>query len=156
MQICKMEKLNFPIFDLPLKNKQNKPHIFDPVRKKWLVLTPEEWVRQHCIQFLLKEKKTPLGLLQVERKFNVNGAEKRYDLVVYKPDQSIALLVECKAPSVNLTQKAFDQMAIYNRVLKSDYLMLTNGLQHFYCQMDFENGQYLFLPDLPILKRNQT
>ncbi len=156
MQFCNMEKLNFPDFDFSLKNKQNKPYIFDPVRKKWLILTPEEWVRQHCVQFLLKEKNIPLGLLQVEKKINVNGTEKRYDLVVYNYDQSIVLLIECKAPTVGLTQKAFDQMARYNQVLKSDYLMLTNGLQHFYCQMDYQNSKYVFLADLPILKKNQS
>lgn len=149
MQFCIMEKLNFPNFDFSFKSKENKTFIFDPIRKKWLVLTPEEWVRQHCIQFLLKIKNVPLGFIQVEKKLNINNTEKRYDLVVFKPDFSIAVLVECKAPTVNLTQKTFDQIARYNTVLKSDYLMLTNGLIHFFCKMDLKKGQYLFLPDLP-------
>ena len=106
-----MEKLNFPDFNFSLKSKENKTYIFDIIRKKWLVLTPEEWVRQHCIQFLLKIKNVPLGFLQVERKLVINNTEKRYDLVVFKPDLSIALLVECKAPKVKLTQKAFDKIA---------------------------------------------
>ena len=144
-----MEKLNFPNFDFSFKSKENKTFIFDPIRKKWLVLTPEEWVRQHCIQFLLKIKNFPLGFIQVEKKLKINNTEKRYDLVVFKSDFSIAVLVECKAPTVNLTQKTFDQIARYNTVLKSDYLMLTNGLIHFFCKMDFKKGQYLFLPDLP-------
>ncbi len=145
-----MDKLNFPKFDFSFKSKENKTFIFDPIRKKWLVLTPEEWVRQHCIQFLLKIKNVPLGFIQVEKKLIINNTEKRYDLVVFKPDLSTAVLVECKAPNVNLTQKTFDQIARYNTVLKSDYLMLTNGLIHFFCEMDFKKGQYLFLPDLPI------
>ena len=149
MQFCIMEKLNFPKFDFSFKSKENKTFIFDPIRKKWLVLNPEEWVRQHCIQFLLKTKNVPLGFIQVEKKLNVNNTEKRYDLVVFKPDHSIDLLVECKSPKVKITQKTFDQIARYNLVLKSDYLMLTNGLNHFFCKMDFEKRKYLFLPDLP-------
>lgn len=144
-----MEKLNFHDFDFSFKSKENKTYIFDPIRKKWLVLNPEEWVRQHCIQFLLKTKNVPLGFIQVEKKLNVNHTEKRYDLVVFKPDHSIDLLVECKSPKVKITQKTFDQIARYNLVLKSDYLMLTNGLNHFFCKMDFEKRKYLFLPDLP-------
>ena len=149
MQFCIMEKLNFHDFDFSFKSKENKTYIFDPIRKKWLVLNPEEWVRQHCIQFLLKTKNVPLGFIQVEKKLNVNNTEKRYDLVVFKPDHSIDLLVECKSPKVKITQKTFDQIARYNLVLKSDYLMLTNGLNHFFCKMDFEKREYLFLPDLP-------
>ena len=144
-----MEKLNFHDFDFSFKSKENKTYIFDPIRKKWLVLNPEEWVRQNCIQFLLKTKNVPLGFIQVEKKLNVNNTEKRYDLVVFKPDLSIDLLVECKSPKVKITQKTFDQIARYNLVLKSDYLMLTNGLNHFFCKMDFEKREYLFLPDLP-------
>ncbi len=149
MQFCIMEKLNFPKFDFSFKSKENKTYIFDPIRKKWIVLTSEEWVRQHCIQFLLKIKNVPLGFIQVEKKLNINNTVKRYDLVVFKPDHSIKLLVECKAPNVSLKQKTFDQIAQYNSVVKSDYLMLTNGLIHFFCKMDFKKGQYLFLPDLP-------
>jgi hypothetical protein len=149
MQFYIMEKLNFPVFDFSFKSKENKPYIFDPIRKKWVILYPEEWVRQHCIQYLLKIKKFPLGLIQVEKKLNVNHTEKRYDLVVFNRNQSIYLLVECKAPTVNLTQKAFDQIARYNTELKSDYLMLTNGLKHFFCQMDYKKEQFLFLTDLP-------
>ena len=100
-----MEKLNFPKFDFMFKSKENKSYIFDPVRKKWLILTPEEWVRQHCIQFLLKIKKVPIGFIQVEKKISFNNLVKRYDLIVFKPDQSIYLLIECKSPYVKLTQK---------------------------------------------------
>ena len=114
-----------------------------------MVLTPEEWVRQHCIQFLLKIKNVPLSFIQIEKKLSLNNTQKRYDLVVFKPDQSISVLIECKAPTVKLTQKTFDQIARYNSVLKSDHLMLTNGLIHFFCKMDFKKGQYLFLDDLP-------
>ena len=91
----------------------------------------------------------------MEKKLEVNQTDKRYDIVVFNRNKSISLLIECKAPSVNLTQKAFDQIARYNSVLKSDYLMLTNGLQHFFCQMDYQKGQYLFLADLPNFNPSQ-
>ena len=150
MHFCNMDKLNFPELKFSIKIKENKPYIFDPIRKKWVVLTPEEWVRQHCIKFLVKIKNIPVGLIQVEKKLNLNRVLKRYDIVVYKRNKTIAILIECKAPSIQLTQKTFDQIARYNILLKSEYLMLTNGINHFFCQMDYEKGKYLFLPDLPI------
>ena len=114
-----------------------------------MLLSPEEWVRQHCIHYLINFKDYPVGLIQVEKKLKVNRREKRYDLVGFNRDGSIALLVECKAPTVPITQKSFDQVAQYNFVLNSDFLMITNGLHHFYCQMDFREKKYLFLKDLP-------
>ena len=152
MQFCNMEKLNFPLYQFSLKSKENKTFIFDAVRKKWLVLTPEEWVRQHCIHFLINQKAYPLGLIQVEKKLKVNKREKRYDIVAFNPQGSIALLVECKAPSVPITQDSFDQIAQYNFALNSDYLMVTNGLEHYFCQMDFEQKKYIFLKDFPSFK----
>ena len=149
MQFCTMVKLNFPDFRFSLKSKENKTFIFDIIRKKWMLLSPEEWVRQHCIHYLINFKDYPVGLIQVEKKLKVNRREKRYDLVGFNRDGSIALLVECKAPTVPITQKSFDQVAQYNFVLNSDFLMITNGLHHFYCQMDFREKKYLFLKDLP-------
>ena len=150
-----MDNLNFPKFEFFTKIKENKPYIFDPIRKKWLVLTSEEWVRQHCIQYFIKTKNVPLGLIQVEKKLSVNRNSKRYDIVVYNRNKTIAVLVECKAPSIQLNQKTFDQIARYNSVLKSEYLMLTNGLNHFFCQMDYKKGKYVFLPDLPVNKLSE-
>ena len=155
MQFCIMDKLNFEKFDFSFKNKENKTYILDPIRKKWLILTPEEWVRQHCIIFLSKIKNIPLAFIQVEKKLNLNGSNKRYDLVVFKPDLKIFLLVECKAPTKKISQNTFDQIARYNTVLKSDYLMLTNGLNHFFCKMDFEKQKYYFLTDLPVYNSNK-
>ena len=150
MQFCKMIKLNFPDYQYSIKSKENKSYIFDPIRKKWLVLNPEEWVRQNCVQFLINEKKIPIGLLQVEKKIEVFNTVKRYDLVVFNTEKKISLLVECKSPSVKITQEAFDQIARYNTVIQSEYLMLTNGLNHFYYQMDFKEKKYIYLTDLPI------
>ena len=147
-----MEKLNFPVFSLHIKSRENKHFIFDLVRKKWLVLTPEEWVRQHCIHYLINEKGYPLGLIQVEKKLKVNKLEKRYDIVVFNKEGAINLLVECKRTNVPITQKTFDQIAQYNLTLNSEYLMITNGLDHYYCQMDFKQKRYIFLKDLPLFK----
>jgi hypothetical protein len=144
-----MIKLNFPDYQYSIKSKENKSYIFDPIRKKWLVLNPEEWVRQNCVQFLINEKKIPIGLLQVEKKIEVFNTVKRYDLVVFNTEKKISLLVECKSPSVKITQEAFDQIARYNTVIQSEYLMLTNGLDHFYYQMDFKEKKYIYLTDLP-------
>ena len=147
-----MEKLKFPKFNLLVKSKENKNFIFDSVRKKWLVLSPEEWVRQHCIHYLLDNKGYPLGLMQVEKKLKVNKSEKRYDIIVFNKEGTINILVECKRPNVRITQKTFDQIAQYNLTLNSDYLMITNGLYHYYCKMDFEQKKYVFLEDLPSFK----
>ena len=144
-----MHALNFPSYSFRFKNSENKIAVFDVLRKKFVLLTPEEWVRQHVVQFLLTEKKMPQSLLNVEKQLRVNQMLKRYDLLVYNPDGSIHLVVECKAASVPITQETFDQIARYNLSLKAKYLMVTNGLQHYYCQMDYEQEKYHFLPDLP-------
>src|SRR5690606_9439567 len=115
------------------------------------LLTREEWVRQNVVQYLLQEKKYPKSLVNVEKLIKVNDLNKRYDIVVFKPDGSIFLLVECKAPTIKITQESFNQIARYNLVLRADYLMITNGLQHYFCKMDFENQRYVFLEELPFL-----
>ncbi len=144
-----MQQLNFPSYTFRFKNSENKLSIFDDIRKKFIVLTPEEWVRQHCINFLLIEKEYPRSLINVEKELSVNGRKKRYDIVVYKPDGSIRVLIECKAPKVPIIQKVFDQIAQYNLTLKADLLMVTNGLNHYYCKMDYQNKRYNFLKDIP-------
>jgi hypothetical protein len=144
-----MQKLNFQQYDFRFKNSENKVSIFDEIRKKFIILTPEEWVRQHVVQFLLEEKKYPKSLINVEKVLKVNGLRKRYDAVVFNPDGSIQVLVECKAPEVKISQATFDQIARYNMTMKAKFLMVTNGLNHYFCQMDFENKKYLFLSQLP-------
>lgn len=144
-----MQKLNFPTYQFRFKNTENKISIFAPLRKKFILLTPEEWVRQHCVQFLINEKKYPIVLLNEEKKVEVNGMPKRYDILGYNSNGSVKLIVECKAPQVEITQKTFDQIARYNLSLKAEYVMLTNGLNHYFCQMDYSNKNYHFLKDLP-------
>ncbi len=144
-----MQKLNFPEYSFRFKNSENKPLVFDEIRKKFMVLTPEEWVRIHVVRFLIKEKCYSKSLINVEKQLKLNDITKRYDVVVFNNDGSIFLIVECKAPSVPITQLTFDQIARYNLALKSEYLMVTNGLEHYYCQMDFENQRYIFLKDIP-------
>jgi type I site-specific restriction endonuclease len=144
-----MQQLHFPNYQFRFKNSENKVSIFDEIRKKFIILTPEEWVRQHVVRFLLEEKKYPKSLINVEKVLKVNGLRKRYDVVVYNPDGSIFVLVECKAPEIKISQATFDQIARYNMTLKSTFLMVTNGLNHYFCQMDFENEKYSFLENLP-------
>lgn len=144
-----MQKLDFPEFEFRFKNSENKTFIFDVVRKKFMLLTPEEWVRQHVLMFLHQIKKYPLSLINVEKQISLNGTVKRYDLVIYKPDGALFLLVECKAPSVEINQHTFDQIARYNLLLKSDFLMVTNGFNHYYCTVDYQNNRYQFLKEIP-------
>ena len=131
-----MKDLNFPSYNFRIKNSENNTHIFDVIRKKFVVLQPEEWVRQHCIQFLINEKNFPVSLINVEKRVQINGLNKRYDIVVFNSDGSIYLIIECKAPEVKISQSAFDQIARYNLVLKASYLMVTNGLNHYFCTME--------------------
>ncbi len=147
-----MQNLNFPQYSFRFKNSENKPLVFDEIRKKFVVLTPEEWVRLHVVQFLLKEKNYPKSLINVEKQLKLNNTAKRYDIVVFNKDGSIFLIVECKAPSIEISQLTFDQIARYNLALEAQYLMVTNGLEHFYCQMDFENERYVFLEEIPNYK----
>jgi hypothetical protein len=144
-----MQNLNFPTYSFRFKNSENKVSIFDEIRKKFILLTPEEWVRQHVVQFLLQDKKYPKSYINVEKLIKINDLSKRYDAIVYQPNGEIFLLIECKAPEVPISQQTFDQIARYNLVLKAKYLMVTNGLNHYFCQMDFENEKYLFLNELP-------
>lgn len=144
-----MQKLNFSNYLFRFKSSENKVAIFDAIRKKFVMLTPEEWVRQNVVRYLLEEKKYPISLMNVEKSLKINGLTKRYDIVVFNPDGSILILVECKAPEIKIAQTTFDQIARYDLKLKSQFLMLTNGLDHYFCKMDFENKKYTFLEELP-------
>tara|TARA_R110000868_G_scaffold91631_1_gene253896 strand:- start:1055 stop:1501 length:447 start_codon:yes stop_codon:yes gene_type:complete len=148
-----MQVLNFPAFNFRFKNSENKVYIFDVVRKKFVVLQPEEWVRQHVVHHLIEQKKYPLSHINVEKQLKVNNLVRRYDVVVFKPNGEIELLVECKAPQITITQNVFDQIAKYNMQLQSNYLMVTNGIKHFYCKMDFEEEKYSFLQNIPDFSR---
>lgn len=144
-----MRDLNFPKFQFRFKSSENKLFIFDEIRKKYVMLTPEEWVRQHVVHFLMNVKKYPKSYINVEKIVRLNDMNKRYDVVVFDPKGGIFLLVECKEPQVEITQGVFDQIARYNSSLNAQLLMVTNGLNHYYCKLDYENKKYQFLADLP-------
>ena len=144
-----MQKLNLPIYSIKLKKEENKTLVFDPIRKKHIILTPEEWVRQNFIQFLIQEKNYPSSLMAVEMEINLLNTKKRCDIVLYNNKGLPHIIVECKAPSIKVSQNTFDQIARYNMTLKTDLLVVTNGLQHYVCMIDYQNQCYHFLKEIP-------
>jgi hypothetical protein len=148
--ILKMQDLNLPKYSLKLKYDGSKSYIFDPIRKKYLIHTPEEWVRQNFIQYLVQEKKYPASLIAVEMGIDVLATKKRCDIVLFNSSGKPDIIVECKAPSVKISQDTFDQVARYNLTLNTNYLIVTNGMQHFVCVMDHENKCYHFLKGIPL------
>ena len=150
-----MQDLNFPKFDYRFKSNENNISIFDVIRKKFVALQPEEWVRQHCLHFLMEKKYYPKSLINVEKELILNGLKKRYDIVVFNSDGSIFLIVECKAPSVKINQATFDQIARYNMTLEAQFLMVTNGIDHYYCEVNASELRYEFLRDIPNYKNQK-
>ena len=144
-----MKNLNFPSYNFRLKNSENITYIFDEIRKKFVVLQPEEWVRQHCLKYLTKDKNYPISLINVEKQIKIKTLIRRCDIVIYNPNGTVFCIVECKAPSIAINQKTFDQIAKYNRTLKANYLMVTNGLSHYYCNMDQGPKGYNFIESIP-------
>lgn len=144
-----MQPLNLPTYPFKIKSSENKYFIFDIVRKKNVVLTPEEWVRQHIVHYLVSAKNYPISLIAVEKKVTVNKLTKRTDILVFNNLGNPHIIVECKAPSIKITQEAFNQIARYNLKLEAKYLIVTNGLTHFYAVMDLENECYVFLDTIP-------
>ena len=144
-----MQKLNFPVYNFKYKNTENKPYIFDIIRKGFYSLTPEEWVRQHMIHYLIQEKKYSPQLIAIEKQLNINGLKRRFDIVVFNKKLQPHILIECKAPTVLISQKTFDQANQYNWLLKAPFLILTNGLKHYICKIDFEQNKYQFLTEIP-------
>jgi len=142
--------LNLPPHAFKLTQKDDVLYIFDELRKKSLVLTPEEWVRQHFIQFLINYRKYPKTLIKLEGGLKLNKLQKRTDILIFNSFGKAEVLVECKSTSVKIDQKVFDQIARYNMIHQVNYLVVTNGLQHYYCKMDYERQTYIFIEDLPI------
>lgn len=141
--------LNLPQYPFKITLKGDCHYIFDEIRKKYLLLTPEEWVRQHFIQYLILEKKIPRTLIQIEGGLSLNKLQKRTDVVIFNTDGERIMVIECKAPSVKITQATFDQAARYNSVHKAKWLVVTNGLQHCYAQIDHLLEKFLFIEHLP-------
>lgn len=144
-----MLSLNLPAFDIKIDVRNGKSFIFDTIRKRYVALTPEEWVRQHFVHFLIDHKGYPQALLANEVMVKLNATTKRCDTVLYRRNLSARMIIEYKAPHVEITQPVFDQISRYNMVLKVDYLIVSNGMQHYCCLMDYNNQTYTFLKDIP-------
>jgi len=144
-----VESLNLPTYEFRTAERDGKRTVYDPVRDRYVRLTPEEWVRQHFVQYLVQTLNVPAGLVAVEAAFEFQGQPQRADIIVHDQRGEPLLLVECKAPRVSIGQDAFDQGARYNLVLGAPYLVVTNGQTHYACAIDFENRSYTFLDDLP-------
>ena len=145
----KMPQLNLPKVALKTKSVEGTIQVFDVIRKKYFVLTPEEWVRQHFIHYLNAEKNYPMGLMGVEKMVKYNALKTRADIVLYTTEGKAKMIVECKAPNVKITQDTFNQIAKYNFKLKVQFLVVTNGMQHFCCKMDYEKNINCFLEEVP-------
>ncbi len=144
-----MTQLNLPAFDFRMVRKNSKTLIFDPFRKSWFVLTPEEWVRQHFLMWITEELDYPKGLIAVEASLKYNTLTMRADAVVYSRQGNPLMLIECKAPQVKITQHTFEQAARYNYSFRTQYLALTNGMEHYCCRIDLTNGKVIFLENFP-------
>ena len=147
-----MYKLNLPTFDFKLSSKDSKIFIFDIIRKKHYVLTPEEWVRQNLIHYLVLNLNYPKSLIKVEAKLKYNNLTKRADILVYDNNFAIKLLVECKSYKIKLNKSAFDQASVYNKKFKSEYLMVSNGINHFCCKYDWKNKNIIYTDSFPDYK----
>ncbi|HEY4326037.1 MAG TPA: type I restriction enzyme HsdR N-terminal domain-containing protein [Mucilaginibacter sp.] len=144
--------LQLPPYPFKITDQNGQLVLFDMIRKKDIVITPEEWVRQHFVQYLINQKHYPKSLIKLEGGHKLNGMAKRSDIVVYNSSGKKILLVECKAPSITIDQKTFEQVARYNITHKVNLLAVSNGLQHYYCRIDFENKGYQFIEELPDYK----
>lgn len=144
-----MLALNLPSFAHKIQQRDGKYVIFDPLRMKYVALTPEEWVRQHFVHYLIDIKGYPKGLLANEKQLCLNGTKKRCDTVLFDKHLRARMIIEYKAPQVEITQAVFDQITRYNMVLKVEYLIVSNGLRHYCCRIDYHTMQYTFLPDVP-------
>jgi len=144
-----MFDLNLPAYDYKIRSVNGKNEIFDFLRHKFVALTPEEWVRQHFTHYLINEKAYPAGRTVQEAFVLYNGRKKRCDTVIYNDTLQPLVIVEYKAPNVDITQKVFDQISAYNFALHVNYLIVSNGMKHFCCRMDYENHRVEFLPDIP-------
>lgn len=144
-----MFSLNLPSFDTKIIQKEGKTFILDLIRRRYVALTPEEWVRQHFVNYLITYKGYPMALLANEVQIQLNGTHKRCDTVLYGRDLSARMIIEYKAPEVKITQKVFEQITRYNIVLKVDYLIVSNGLCHYCCRVDYQKGSCCFLQEIP-------
>ena len=144
-----MYELNLPKYGIKIKNDKGHQSIFYVLRRKYVALTPEEWVRQHFVHFLIEHKGYPKALMANEIQLAIGNKKLRCDSVLYDRTLKPRMIIEYKAPTVSITQKVFDQITIYNMLLHVDYLVVSNGIKHYCCRMDYANQKYLFLEDIP-------
>ena len=144
-----MYELNLPKYGIKIANENGHQTIFDVLRRKYVALTPEEWVRQHFVHYLIEHKGYPQALMANEIQLAIGNKKLRCDSVLYDRLLRPRMIIEYKAPTVSITQKVFDQITIYNMLLHVDYLVVSNGIKHYCCRMDYENQKYLFLEDIP-------
>lgn len=144
-----MHQLNLPEYQLNIKKKEDGFIVLDPLRKRWVTLSPEEWVRQNFVRYLIEEKDFPAALMSNETSITQNGIKRRCDTVVADHQGDILVIVEYKSPSISVSQKTFDQIVRYNMVLMAKYLIVSNGLNHYCCKIDYDNNTYCFLEDIP-------
>ena len=142
-------QLNLPTYECRLREQNGRQQIFDVLRRRYVALTPEEWVRQHFVHYLIEHKGYPKGLLANEVELRVGEKHLRCDTVLYDKALHPKIIVEYKAPDIAITQKVFNQITVYNMLLHVDYLIVSNGMQHYCCQMDYEQNRYMFLSDIP-------
>ena len=141
--------LNLPSFDISIAQRNGRPTVFDPLRRRFVALTPEEWVRQHFVNYLVQHLHYPAGLMANEVELTVGDKHLRCDTLLYNKDMQPQMIIEYKAPHIALSQKVFDQITAYNLLLHVDYLVVSNGMEHLCCQMDYDNRRYVFLPNIP-------
>ena len=144
-----MYELNLPKYGIKIANENGHQTIFDVLRRKYVALTPEEWVRQHFVHYLIGHKGYPQTLMANEIQLAIGNKKLRCDSVLYDRSLKPRMIIEYKAPTVSITQKVFDQITVYNMLLHVDYLVVSNGIKHYCCQMDYDNQKYLFLEDIP-------
>ena len=144
-----MNELNLPAFDVKIRGTRERPEIYDFLRRRYVALTPEEWVRQHFVHWLVEQKGYPKGLLGNEVALKCGDKTLRCDSILYNKEAKPQMIIEYKAPTVSVTQRVFNQITAYNLLLHVDYLVVSNGVQHYCCQMDYEHQSYVFLNDIP-------
>jgi len=147
-----MLNLSFPNYEFRLKEINQKRFIFDEIRKKYIELTPEEWVRQNCVKFLINDRKFKRNLISIEKRIKLNNTVKRFDILVHDNYGNCDLLVECKAPNVKINQDSFDQILRYNQVINAKFLMITNGIINYYCKINKLQNKIEFLKNIPVYK----
>lgn len=143
------QQLNLPPYPFRLKQETGKTYIFDELRKKFLLCTPEEWVRQHLVQYLIRHKNYPKSLISLESGLEVYERKRRSDLLVYRRDGHPFMLIECKAPGVKIGPAVFDQIVAYNTTYRVPFLLVSNGLDHYCCAIDYETKSWIFVEDIP-------